>query len=69
MLIDFVDLKSVQREGCELSFIGGSMRTIAWEAASQTALRYRCREVGEGQHMCDVGERKVHTPKHTPYGC
>lgn len=39
LLIDFVDLKSVQREGCELSFIGGSMRTIAWEAASQTALR------------------------------
>ena len=31
--------KDVQLESCELSFIWGKMRTAAWEAASQIALR------------------------------
>ena len=31
--------KDVQLESCELSFTGGKMRTAAWEAASQIALR------------------------------
>ena len=31
--------KDVQLESCELSFIWGKLRTAAWEAASQIALR------------------------------
>ena len=31
--------EDVQLESCELSFIWGKMRTAAWEAASQIALR------------------------------
>ena len=31
--------KDVRLENCELSFIWGKMRTTAWEAASQIALR------------------------------
>ena len=39
-------------ESCELSFIWGKMRTEAWEAAPQIALRECSKEaVGEGQYM------------------
>ena len=31
--------KDVQLESCELSFVWGRMRTVAWEAASLIALR------------------------------
>ena len=45
--INQVDLKrkncrlknKAQRESCDLSFIWGKMRTIAWETASQIVLR------------------------------
>ena len=37
-----------QLESCEFSFIWGKMRTAAWEAASQTALRDRFK-AGEGE--------------------
>ena len=47
--------KDVQLESCELSFIWGKMRTAAWEAASQIALRDCSRvAVGEGQYICKV---------------
>ena len=41
-----VDLKNAQCESCELSFIWGKMRTIAWETAFQLALRNCFKEVG-----------------------
>ena len=41
--------KNVQRESCELSFIWGKMRTIAWETAFRIALRNCSKEVtGKG---------------------
>ena len=40
-----VNLKNAQREGCELSFIWGKMRTIAQQTAFQIALRNCSREV------------------------
>ena len=44
--------KDVQLESCELSFIWGKMRTLAQEAASQTALRDSSKAaVGEGQYI------------------
>ena len=44
--------KDVQLDSCELSFIWGKMRTAAFEAASQIALR-DCSKVavGEGQSI------------------
>ena len=39
--------KEAQCESCGPSFIWGKMRTIAWETASQIALRKSSREVGE----------------------
>ena len=44
--------KDVHLESCELSFIWGKMRTAAWEAASQIALR-DCSKVavGESQYI------------------
>ena len=42
-------VKNVQRVSCELSFIGDKIRLIAWETASQIALRNRSEEVGGGQ--------------------
>ena len=38
--------KNAQFESCELSFIWGKMRTIAWEAAFQIALRNSSKEAG-----------------------
>ena len=57
--------KNAQRESCELSFIWGKMRTIAWETSFQIALR-NCskRGRGEGQYTCDFGEGGVHAIKH-----
>ena len=44
--------KDVQLESCKLSFIWGKMRTAAWEAASQMALRdYSQVAVGERQYI------------------
>ena len=44
--------KDVQLESCELSFIWGNMRTAAWEAASQIALRDCSKAaVGESQYI------------------
>ena len=52
--------KDVQLESCELSFIWGKMRTAAWEAASQIALR-DCSKVavGEGQYILCLGEGRL----------
>lgn len=41
--------KNVQWERCELSFIGGKLRTAAWEPASPAALRKGPAEVGGGR--------------------
>ena len=41
--------KNVQLESCELSFIWGKMRTAAWEAASQIALRDCSKVLVKGQ--------------------
>ena len=44
--------KDVKLECCELSFIWGKMRTAAWEAASQIALRDCSKAaVGESQYI------------------
>ena len=44
--------KEVQLESCELTFIWDKMRTAAWEAASQIALRHCSKAaVGENQYM------------------
>ena len=49
----------------ELGFIWGKMRTIAWDIASQIALRNCSKEVGaESQYICDFGEGEVHVIKH-----
>ena len=45
--------KKSQRESCELSFIGGKMRTIAQETAFEKLLP---RGRGKGQYICDLGE-------------
>ena len=37
--------KNAQHVSCELSFIWGKMRTIAWETASQITLRNCSKEV------------------------
>ena len=39
--------KTAQYESCELSFIGGRMRTADWETAFQIALR-NCSEEARG---------------------
>ena len=64
-LFSFVDWKKkVQRESCELSFIWGKVRTIAWETAFQITLRNCSKEVsGGGQDICDSGEGGVHAVK------
>ena len=57
--------KNAQHENCELSLIGGKMRTIAQETAFQRALRNCSREAGGRSvlHMILVkGGRAV---KHT----
>ena len=51
-----VDWKSTGCESCESSFIGGKMRTIAWERAFQKALRKCPKEPGRGQNTHDSGE-------------
>ena len=43
--------KKARCESCELSFIGGKVRTIAWETASQIALRNFAEEVGGGRRL------------------
>ena len=44
--------KDVQLESFKLSFIGGKIRTAAWEAATRIALRdYSPDAVGEGQYI------------------
>ena len=44
--------KDAKLESCELSFIGGKMRTVAWETASQIALR-ECSKaaIGKGHYI------------------
>ena len=44
-------LVDVQLESCELSFIWGTMRTAAREAASQIALR-ACSKAAVGESQC-----------------
>ena len=46
-------LKKDVLESCELSFIWGKMRTAAWEAASQIALR-DCSKVAVGERQYKV---------------
>ena len=44
--------QDVQLESCELSFIWGKMRTAAWEAASQIALKDCSKAaVGESRYI------------------
>ena len=43
--------KDAQLESCELSFIWGKIRTAAWEAASQIALR-DCSKAAVGEGHC-----------------
>lgn len=46
-----------------MKFIWGKMRTITWE--TQIALGNYSKEVeGEGQHICDFDEGRVHVIKH-----
>ena len=51
--------KDVQLESCELSFTWGKVRTAAWEAASQIALRDCSKAaMGESQYI-GFGEKGV----------
>ena len=43
--VNYGEKKKAQHESCELSFIGGKMRTIVWETDFQIALRYCSKEV------------------------
>ena len=45
-----------QHESCELSFIWGKMRTVAWETASQIALRTALKRKWGSQFICNFGE-------------
>ena len=51
--------KKVQHEGCELNFIWGKMKTIAWETASQRALRDCWEEAGLEVSMYVIFVNKV----------
>ena len=54
-----------QHKSCELYFIWGKMRTIAWETASQRALRNCSKEVrGEGS-MYAILVKGLRPVKHT----
>ena len=44
-LLVAIKLSNAQHESCELSFIWGKMRTIAWEIAFQVVLRNCSKEV------------------------
>ena len=59
--------KNAQPESCELSFLWGTRRTIAWETASQIALRTCSEEVtGKVSIIYDFSEGGVvHAVKHT----
>ena len=57
----------MQLESGELSFIWGKMRTAAWEAASQMALR-DCSKAAVGEvNTYGFGEGGVNTMKHSFY--
>ena len=55
---------NAQSENCDLSCIGGKMRTIAWEIAFQIAPRIYSQEVERKVSTCDFGEAGVHAIKH-----
>lgn len=59
-----VDWGKNAHEICELSSIWGKMISTAWETAFQTGLSNGSKEAGEGQYVCDFGERRVHGIKH-----
>ena len=60
--------KKLQCESCELNFIQGKMRTIAWETASQIPQKDWSEDTGqEGQHICDFGQGG-HMPLSTHFG-
>ena len=57
-----VNLKKMHnvRVVSQVSF-GGKMRTAAWETAPQITLRTCSKEAGgEGQYICDFGEREIY---------
>ena len=57
--------KEAQCDSCGSSFIWGKMRTIAWETASQIALRNSSREVGRRSVLHMILVRWVHAAKYT----
>ena len=60
--------KDVQLESCELSFIWGKMRIVAWGTIPQIALRNRSKGVVRGKiNICDFVEGGIHTIKHLSY--
>ena len=60
-----IDLKKeAHHESCELSFIGGKMRTATWETAHQRALTNCSKEMGWEVNICDFGEGGVHAIKY-----
>ena len=56
-LIPLLTEKNAQCESCELNFIGGKMRTITPDTASQKALRNCSKEVRDGQIIYDFSEQ------------
>ena len=59
-------LEKMHWKNCELSFIWGKMRTIAWETASQIALRYWLwRYSGKRSVLCMVLLTRVNAVKCT----
>ena len=57
--------KKAQHENCELSFIWGKMRTIAWETAFQISLRNCSREVGGRSMLYMTLVKEGRAVKHT----
>lgn len=55
----FVNWKNAQCESYELNFIWGKIRTIAWETASQIALRNCSEEVGRKVNLYVILVKKV----------
>ena len=50
---------NAQHESCELSFTWGKIKTIAWKAAFQIALRNCSKDMGQGEYRIFVNLVKV----------
>lgn len=60
--------RNAQHESCELSFVAGKMRTIAWEIEPLRELCGAAPKRGGSQYMCDFGKAGVCSQAHISAG-